>query len=229
MAQTKLQLVNRILRRLREDEATTTADTSYTKLIVDFINEAKREVEDEWDWLNQRATTIITTVASTFRYTLTGSGDRARLIIDPNKGSPWLDIFDTTNDNQLKLAPSAAWMTRQKLFDSPTNGQPLWVDIPGTDGTDLFLDIEPTPDAVYVVHVQMSKPQADFGQTAADDATTLTVPDYSVFLRSLELARDERGEDVNQLHDQYLQALNDGIAMERDVVQAGMKEMVLVG
>jgi len=229
MAQTKLQLVNRILRRLREDEATTTADTSYTKLIVDFINEAKREVEDEWDWLNQRSTIIVTTVADTFRYSLTGSGDRARLLVDMNKGYPWMDIFDTTSDVQLRQAPSAAWMTRRKLNNSATTGKPTFVDIPGTDGTDLYLDIEPTPNGVFAVHVQMSLPQDDFGQTSADDGTTLTVPDYPVFLRALELARDERGEDVNQLHDQYTQALFDAITMEKDVVQAGMKEMVVVG
>jgi len=228
MATTKLALVNRILRRLREDEATTTADTSYSKLMIDFINEAKREVEDEWDWLNQRSTIIITTAASTFRYSLTGSRDRARLLMDPTKGSPWLDMFDTTNDSQLRLAPSAAWMTRQKLSDT-TNSNPIWADIPGSDGTDLYLDLHPTPGSVVLVHVQMSIPQADFGQTSSDDTTTLTVPDYPVFLRALELARDERGEDVNQLHDQYLQAINDGIAMEKDVIQAGMKEMILVG
>ncbi len=225
---TKLQLVNKVLRRLREDEVVTSVDISYSKLIIDFINEAKREVEDEWDWLNQRSTIIVTTVADTFRYSLTGSGNRGRLLVDQNKGFPWLDMFDNTNDAQLKLAPSAAWMTRQKL-SSPTNGLPHWADIPGQDGTDLYLDFHPTPNAVYLIHVQMSIPQGDFGQDATDDSTTLTVPDYPVFLRSLELARDERGEDVNQLHDQYTQATTDAITMEKEIVQAGMKTMVMVG
>ena len=227
MAQTKLQLVNRVLRRLREDEVVTTADTGYSKLMIDFINEAKREVEDEWDWLNQRGTIIVTTVADTFRYSLTGSGDRARLLADTNKGYPWLDLFDNTNDAQLRLAPSAAWMTRQKLSNTQTDGDPRFVDIPGSDGTDLYIDFEPTPSSVVLVHVQMSVPQGDFGQTAADDTDKLTAPDYPVFLRALELARDERGEDVNQLHQQYIDALNDGIAMEKDVIQAGAKEMLV--
>ena len=43
---TYLQLVNSVLRRLREDEVTTVGQTSYSKLIGEFVNDAKRTVED---------------------------------------------------------------------------------------------------------------------------------------------------------------------------------------
>ena len=39
---TYLQLVNSVLRRLRENEVDTVAETSYSALIGDFVNDAKQ-------------------------------------------------------------------------------------------------------------------------------------------------------------------------------------------
>lgn len=38
---TYLNLVNNVLRRLREDEVSSVADSTYSKLAGDFINDAK--------------------------------------------------------------------------------------------------------------------------------------------------------------------------------------------
>lgn len=42
---TYLQLINSVLRKLREDEVTTSAESDYSKLIGDFINDALSNVE----------------------------------------------------------------------------------------------------------------------------------------------------------------------------------------
>ena len=47
---TYLNLVNNVLRRLREDEVTTVAANTYSKMASDFINDAKELVETAWDW-----------------------------------------------------------------------------------------------------------------------------------------------------------------------------------
>ena len=51
---TYLQLVNAVLRRLRESEVTTVQGAgntnSYARLVGDFINEAKSQVEAAYDW-----------------------------------------------------------------------------------------------------------------------------------------------------------------------------------
>ncbi len=46
-----LQLVNSVLRRMREDETSSVESTtdSYVKLIGEFVNDARRIVEDAWD------------------------------------------------------------------------------------------------------------------------------------------------------------------------------------
>jgi len=56
---TYLELVNNVLRRLRETEVTSVQSTSYSKLIGDIVNDAKRLVEDSWDWKVLNTATFI--------------------------------------------------------------------------------------------------------------------------------------------------------------------------
>lgn len=71
---TYLQLVQSVLRRLREDDTiTSVSDNSYSKLIGEFVNDAKRIVEDSWDWASLRTTFNINTTDTVFRYQLTNS------------------------------------------------------------------------------------------------------------------------------------------------------------
>ena len=68
---TYLEAVNSVLRRLREDQADTILETSYSALIGDFINDAKKVVEESWNWSSLRSEIIISTVANSTDYTLT--------------------------------------------------------------------------------------------------------------------------------------------------------------
>ena len=52
---TYLQLVNSVLRRLRENEVASVTDNDYSKLIGEFVNDSNRLVEDAWDWSYLRA------------------------------------------------------------------------------------------------------------------------------------------------------------------------------
>jgi hypothetical protein len=47
---TYLDLVNNVLRRLRETEVASVQSTAYSKLIGDIVNDAKDLVENSWDW-----------------------------------------------------------------------------------------------------------------------------------------------------------------------------------
>ena len=47
---TYLQIVNKVLRRLRENEVSSINENPYSLLIGDLVNVVKREVEDAWDW-----------------------------------------------------------------------------------------------------------------------------------------------------------------------------------
>ena len=77
---TYLNLVNNVLRRLREDEVSNVQDTTYSKMVGDFVNDAKRMVEDAWDWSALRTTLTITTSSDVFNYALTGSQNRIKAL-----------------------------------------------------------------------------------------------------------------------------------------------------
>ena len=70
---TYLEIVNSVLIRLRENEVQSVNENSYSKLIGELVNDAKRIVEDSWDWHALRTTFTVNTVAGTFSYQLSGS------------------------------------------------------------------------------------------------------------------------------------------------------------
>ena len=76
---TYLNLVNNVLRRLREDEVTNVSESTYSKMVGDFVNDAKKLVENAWDWSALRSTLTITTAADDYTYSLTGSGNQGRV------------------------------------------------------------------------------------------------------------------------------------------------------
>ena len=47
---TYLDLINNVLRRLREDTVDTVNGTDYSSLIGDLVNDAKKIVENSFDW-----------------------------------------------------------------------------------------------------------------------------------------------------------------------------------
>ena len=66
-----LELVNNVLVRLREAEVTAPTDTPYSKLISTFVNDAKRFVEDSFQWNVLTETLTVTTAPDLFNYVLT--------------------------------------------------------------------------------------------------------------------------------------------------------------
>jgi len=112
---TYLQLVNSVLRRLRENEVTTVDQNSYSKLVGELVNDAKRIVEDAWDWSTLRDTLTVDTVADTFSYALTGTNYRSKT----------LDVINDTSDAFMKQA-SSSWMNKAYLIETPPSGSPFY-------------------------------------------------------------------------------------------------------
>jgi len=86
---TYLQLVNKVLRRLREDEVASIDQNSYSRLVGEFVNDAKRTVEDTWDWTALRTTLTVTTSDAAFNYVLNGSQNRMKILDVINDTSNW--------------------------------------------------------------------------------------------------------------------------------------------
>tara|TARA_R110000823_G_scaffold201784_1_gene332628 strand:+ start:3102 stop:3743 length:642 start_codon:yes stop_codon:yes gene_type:complete len=201
-----LQIINKVMIRLREDEEQDLS-AGYTKLIGEFVNEAKREVEDAWSWVQLRNTIQVTTVASTLRYTLTGSGKRSQILY----------VINDTDNYEVQRANSK-WMTMQLTTSNTTNGQPSYYDVNGTSGGDYNVDLFPVPDAGYAINFNMKIPQVDLVEL--DDE--ITVPEYPVILAAYAKAISERGEDSGIAYRDALvnaeKALSDAIAYDASYV-----------
>jgi hypothetical protein len=77
---TYLNLVNNVLRRLREDTVSTVTNDTYSTMVGDFVNDAKQLVENAWDWSNLRSTLTLTTAADDYTYSLTGYQDQGKIL-----------------------------------------------------------------------------------------------------------------------------------------------------
>lgn len=201
---TYLQIINAVLRRLRETEVTDVDETDYSKLIGEYVNSVKKEVEAAWDWNALRTTLTLNTVASTFNYTLIGSGSRFRLS----------DVVNDTS-NYMMQPRSAQWMNQRFLTVDQQLSTPSFYSFNGVDSNqDSAVDLYPIPDGVYTIRFNVTIPQDDL----VANTDTLLIPSEPVIQGTLARAISERGEDGGRLsNDQYLlyrSALADEIAIE---------------
>jgi hypothetical protein len=104
-----IQLVNSVLRRLRETEVSSVADNAYSKLIGEFVNDAKRQVEDSYAWNALSDTLTASTADGLFNYVLVGSGQRFRVI----------DVLNDTSNTIVQNA-TTRWMNDQFLLNFKT-------------------------------------------------------------------------------------------------------------
>lgn len=203
---TYLQSVNDVLTRLREPVVTTVNQTAYSRLIGTLVNDAKREVEDAYDWNALGSTVTVNTVAGTYNYTLPDSKTRFRVI----------DVLNDTEDTVMQYAPTT-WMNRQFLLTTVQRQQPMYYNFNGVDSNgDTQVDIFPIPDGVYTLRFNLTIPQDDL----VTDSTRILVPGHLVSQLAYAKAIAERGEDAGitsvEAYSLYRSSLADAIAIERN-------------
>ena len=208
MTYTYLQLVNMVLRRLRESEAATLQGTgrtnSYPRLIGDFINEAKAQVEAAWDWSALRNTMTVTTSSGVFNYTLTGSGNKFEV----------LNVLNDT-DNWFMEYRDSTWFDSRFRLNPIVNGSPAYYNFNGVASNgDTQVDIWPVPSQAYDLRFNVIKRTTEL----AADTDLLYVPHRPVMLLATAMAIEERGEDgAEQSMNAYAaakSALSDEIALD---------------
>jgi hypothetical protein len=171
-----------------------------------IVNDAKRDVEDAYDWNSLSDTLTAVTTPNIFNYVLAGSGTRFRVI----------DILNDTSDNEIRYAPTK-WMNKQFLLSNNQSGSPLYYNFNGVDSNgDTQVDLFPIPDSTYTVRFNLIIPQEDL--TA--DLTKILVPSHLVDMLAYAKAIAERGEDGGNLSSEayalYKSALANAVAIERN-------------
>lgn len=209
---TYLEIVNAVLRRLRETEASTVAESDYSQLVGDFVNDAKRLVEEAWDWSALRTTQNITTIAGTNEYALKDFGVRSEVF----------QVFNETEQYVLRKQPLA--QIREKELSGVDNDDPYFYALSGTDANgDIKIRLFPTPDSTATVSVYGVKRTADL----VNDSDETDVPSQLIILWAYSYALIERGETGGQSGAEQAvfanKALTDAIALD-----AGMHSDELV-
>ena len=199
-----ISLVNSVLRRLRETEVSSVADNAYSKMIGEFVNDAKRQVEDAYAWNALSDTLSAVTAIDLFNYVLVGSGQRFRI----------MDVINDTDDFFLKYQTTNE-MNRLFLMTSSEKGSPRFYNFNGVDANgDTQVDLYPIPNGVYNIRFNIIRPQAPL----SIDADRLLVPHEPVIFNACARAFAERGEDggiaSGEMYALYNQSLADAIAIE---------------
>ena len=201
---TYLDLVNNVLRRIRETEVSSVQTTAYSKLIGDLINDAKDLVETSWDWSALRTTLTITTTADVFNYSLTGSQNNIKELNVLNDTSNLPMIYQTNN-----------WFDSQFLLGNPVSGSPVYYTYNGvdTDG-DTLIDVYPKPDGVYSLRFNCALRNGDLSA----DTDTIKIPAMPVVHLAVAFATRERGETGGTSSAEYFSMANkylsDAISMD---------------
>ena len=201
---TYLNIVNNVLRRMREDEVTSVSSNTYSKMAGDFVNGAKRIVEDSWDWSALRTTLTITTTADIFNYVLTGSQNRIKA----------LNVINDTA-NVFMEYQTAAYFDEVYLVSDPVKGAPKYYSYNGVDSDgDTQIDIYPMPEKEYTIRFNCVQRSADL---SADD-DQLLVPSMPIIHLAVALLARERGETGGTSTPEYFtiadKYLSDAIALD---------------
>jgi hypothetical protein len=199
-----IQIVNEVLARLRESEVSSVNDNAYSKMIGKFVNDAKRNVEDSYNWNALYDTLTATTTGDIFNYVLDGSGQRFRVV----------DVLNDTSNWELREA-STRWMNQQFLLATPQKGSPQYYNFNGVNANgDTQVDLFPIPNGVFNIRFNIVLPQP----IMTTDSTVLKVPYEPVIFLAYAKALAERGEDgglaSSEAYGLYKTSLADAIAIE---------------
>lgn len=201
---TYLELVNKVLLRLREDTVATVGQTAYSSLIGEFVNDAFRQVEDAWDWSALRTTLTVSTREDIFNYILTNSGNRGKI----------LDVVNDTSNFFLKYQ-TQHWFNNTFLNTDPASGSPQYYTFNGVDANgDTQVDLYPIPNGTYTLRFNMILRSP----ALTADSDEILVPTLPVIHLAVALATRERGESGgNMTPELFLSAdrmLSDAIALD---------------
>lgn len=206
---TYLELVNKVMRRMREPQVGSVSENSYSLLIAELVNDAKRVVESAWAWRALIDSVPVVTSPGTSTYDLqdfncVASGipanEDARIYMDPKYGVPLILVGTTGQETLLNLQslPFDA-VARQQQANNSNTSKPTDMLIKGNPNvaagnTNMRVEFSPIPDGIYTINVFIVNPQNDL----VDDEEVLLVPSFPVIQLAYLYGLYERGEEIGE-------------------------------
>jgi hypothetical protein len=184
---TFLQIVNRVLERLRETSVANYNSTDYSTMIAGLVNSVKSDIELSWQWHAMRDTFTVATSDNVAQYALTDAGMTAKII----------DAWNTTTGQQLIKGTVPSF--NQKFFGVGSNsvqtGSPTEFLQAGLDANhDPVVDVWPIPVTGQLDTLKFNAyvPQDDL----AANGTVPLVPQNVLIEETIARAQNERGDET---------------------------------
>jgi len=203
------------MRRLREAEVVSTTDSDYATLVAEFVSDIHQDVMEIYDWTALRHTIDLDLVTSQQTY------DLARLVADggavvaggrvTNQGSvilwdncdrPQTWIFDNSSDingSSMYLLSDAELQSLYQGDRAQTILDPVFFSLRQSASQEgLEFSVYQLPSSSRRVRIRFWTPEAVLEADGTDDATVIRVPWRPIYLGTLALALNERGEELGE-------------------------------
>jgi hypothetical protein len=201
---TFLQLVNNTLVGIREDAVADVAQDDYTSMVAKFVNDAKQQVEDAYDWSAYITEYDITTVANQDIYSLVGSDNRVKMDF----------IIDITTGGIIREGVRKVLSIRALKANQPAGIADRYANNGVDANGDAQIRLFPAPSDVRTLTTSGWWRPTDL--VTNDD--TLLIPHAPVQDLALAMAVRERGEVAGQVAMEYFEiakrSLSDAIAYD---------------
>lgn len=230
---TYLDVVNKVLVNLRENQVQAVNATTYSSLIGEFVNSAKETVEDSWRWRNLTTEIAFTTVAPQVLYYLDNNianspqatsstgrfvDDRSYMLKDDRDNYM---CFDTTLVSTLVLY-QMSYVPRERatgdiyLAPGRTITTPYLFTYTFEANRPQFYMVNP-PLNGRIITSRWCIPQSEF-VPGTDENTVLLCPWRPVVSLATANAMRERGEELGEKADLYQDRYNSELlrAQEND-------------
>lgn len=239
-SRTQLQLVNRVLQRLREPQVTSVSANEYTQLLAGFLNDIIFTMCEDHDWTTFRKEVTFSSVPSQTGYLLnlldseggavtsdTPTNDESLLLYDGYNQPLVFDVTSGSAPFRLVQYDEDYRLGLEREGDTPTSATPhafsSVMDFTGDTRVGVKFNLYPTPTAVRDYTATFWIPQQELATNGDDNDTVISLPPQVLFLGTLFLALNERGEEIgepgNVAERRWLRAL--GAAKEADMVSRG--------
>ena len=236
MATTFLQLTNRVLQTIGEDEIDSTATEivdPYQKLVATYVNQIKEEVEDAHNWRKLIQTVTVTILAGAETATITGTNERSRLYRDGSnyaRGHVPLVTDVTTAGQEYALREGNLANMLNKGLRNTTQDSDFSTEfcIDDRSGDELDLRVYPPAltDRTYVVTLIVPQNRIGFDETS----TVISIPTRPIELGAVWYCLEERGEELGVgavfSEKKYRMALDDAIT--RDATESGQNTQLVL-
>lgn len=211
---TLLQIVNRVLKRLREDTVASLDSTDYSLMVTEMLYDVHQQCLEAYDWSAMEHVVDVPVdalqrVLDLTRLEADGGDIEAGGRITKNEshvvydlhGRPqaWLFDSDTDTDGDRLIQVSEKDMEALLQQDrDETNDDPTYFSLRmSPDRAGLQLSIWPPPTSTKHIRIRFWTPEDEIDATDEDSRTVL-VPDRPLLLGTIMLALNERGEELGE-------------------------------